>query len=96
MEEDEGKTNAQKIDSGSNSEEETERVHNPLSKNKYFHIANATDSYIFVGVDEERRTDLGGRSFVFNVAGFGIGYKSSNKEHKLFSRIPWEKVGFHW
>ena len=77
-----------------------EFVPNPFSKLKQVSIANSSDSYIWVGIQGDRKTSKGGQEYNLNAevsgVGVGVGYKRSKKEHTLISRIPWKRVQFHW
>ena len=85
-------------DSSEEEEEEgnAERISNPVSKWRRVSIANASDSYLWIGVESEREAGTGGQKYGLRLPGFiGVEFKGGKKEHEFISRIPWTRSQPH-
>ena len=90
MHEKQSKTESSSEDSGS------ESVISGFTKWRQIRIASASDDYIWVGIEPDQKVSKGGREFHVNLLQFfGAGFKTSQKELYLVSRIPWERIQFH-
>ena len=68
-----------------------------FTKWRELRIANGADHYIWVGIEHDRKLSMGGQEFHFDVLQtFGAGYKRSQDEHRIVSRLPWKRIQFHW
>ena len=85
-------------DSSSSEEDEdnSERMTNIFSKWRKIQLANASDTYVFVGIDSPRELKTGGEKYKIGFPGVvGLEIKRGGKEHEVISRIPWLKSQPH-
>ena len=88
-------------DSESTSESESDDVEegmiNLLSKFRMVNVAVASDVPVWLGVDTERISSIGGQKYTLELpAGIGgFGFQRSEKEEHLIRRIPWKKANCH-
>ena len=83
-------------DESSSSEEEeedegnSERISFGFSKWRKVELANASDSYVWIGIQQERETREGGNKYKIYLPGLiGFEFKSGKKDQEFISRIPW-------
>lgn len=89
----------QSEDSSSSEENEdnAERMSNIFSKWRKIQLSNASDKYVYVGIqNEDRVMKTGGQKYKIGLPGVvGLEIKRGGKEHELISRIPWLKSQPH-
>ena len=67
-----------------------------FTKWRQIRIANASDDYIWVGIEPDHKVSMGGSEFHVDLLQFfGAGFTTSQKDLHRVSRIPWERIQFH-
>ena len=69
---------------------------NPFPRWREIKIANSSDVYVWVGIEQDRKLDKGGKECHIDLMQvFGAGFTTSEKDHHVVSRVPWKRVLFH-